>query len=65
MPQAQELFTHIETCRECGGAMNVITCIDDAVVIKTILDHLKDKGKIKAAVRLPESRGPPQVSVFD
>jgi hypothetical protein len=33
----------IETCRECGGAMKVIACIEDPVVIKKILEHLKTK----------------------
>jgi hypothetical protein len=31
----------IEACRECGGAMKVIACIEDPVVIQKILDHLK------------------------
>lgn len=65
----------IETCRECGGTMKVIACIEDPVVIpkalaalarqalKKILDHLKEKGACPDAVRLPESRGPPQTSV--
>lgn len=30
----------IETCSVCGGAMKVIACIEDPVVIKQILDHL-------------------------
>jgi hypothetical protein len=60
----------IETCRECGGATKVIAdtsdrCIEDPVVIQKILDHLKEKGAYQDAVRLPESRGPPQTSLFD
>lgn len=31
----------IETCRHCGGAMKVIACIEDPVVVKRILDHLE------------------------
>ncbi len=31
----------IETCPACGGAVKVIACIEDPVVIKRILDHLK------------------------
>ena len=54
----------IETCRECGGAMKVIACIEDPVVIQKILDHLQEKGACQDAVRLPESRGPPQTSLF-
>ena len=54
----------IETCRECGGAMKVIACIEDPVVIQKILNHLKEKGEYQDAVRLPESRGPPQTRLF-
>lgn len=46
----------IETCRECGDAMKVIACIEDPGVIKKILEHLKQKGEIQEAVKLPESR---------
>jgi hypothetical protein len=38
--------------------------IEDPVVIQKILDHLHQKGAFQNAVRLPESRGPPQTSVF-
>ena len=54
----------IETCRECGGAMKVIACIEDLVVIQKILNHLKAKGEYQDAFRLSESRGPPQTSLF-
>lgn len=49
----------IETCRECSGAMKVIACIEDAGVIKKILDHLKTKDETPAPVPNPESRVPP------
>jgi hypothetical protein len=55
----------IETCAECGGSDTVIACIEDPVVIQKILDLLKEKGAYQDAVRLPESRGPPQTSLFD
>jgi hypothetical protein len=35
----------IETCSVCGGAMKVIACIEDPVVIKQILDHLEHKAE--------------------
>ncbi len=54
----------IETCRECGGTLKVIACIEDPVVIQKILDHLKEKAACQDAVQLPESRGPPQTSLF-
>jgi hypothetical protein len=34
------------------------------VVIRKILNHLKKKGEYQEAFRLPESRGPPQTSLF-
>ena len=30
----------VETCRVCGGIAKVIACIEDPVVIKTILLHI-------------------------
>jgi len=44
----------IETCRECGGAVRIIACIDDPVVIEKILTHL-----------WPRCRAPPQAGLFD
>ena len=32
----------IETCTECGGCVNVIACIEDPVVIKKTLTHVKE-----------------------
>lgn len=49
----------IETCSECGGAMKVIACIEDPVVIKKILDHLKEKAEINEPNPLPSARAPP------
>ena len=49
----------IETCSECGGTIKVIACIEDPIIIKKILDHLKDKAEVNATAALPESRAPP------
>jgi len=49
----------IETCPACGGAVKVIACIEDPVVIKRILDHLKQKADTNEPRPLPESRAPP------
>jgi hypothetical protein len=49
----------IETCPACGGAVKVIACIEDPVVIKRILDHLKQKADANEPRPLPESRAPP------
>ena len=64
----KRVFTiDVETCRECGGAMKVIACIADPVVIKKILDHVKKKAKTNEPKSLPESRAPPglQAGLFD
>jgi hypothetical protein len=55
----------IETCRECGGAVKVIACIDDPVLIKNILAHLKEKVALVEFNALPESRAPPPTSLFN
>jgi len=61
----------IETCSVCGGAMKVIACIEDPVVmpkafaalagqaLKQILDHLEHKAEASEPRALPESRAPP------
>jgi hypothetical protein len=33
----------INTCEKCGGAVRVIACIEDAIVIKKILDGMRLK----------------------
>ena len=50
----------IETCTECGGPVKVIACIEDPVVIRRILDHLKQKADANEPSPLPESRAPPR-----
>lgn len=52
------LNIEIETCSACGDAMKVIACIEDPVVIKQTLDHLKHKAEASEAGALPESRAP-------
>ncbi len=49
----------IETCRECGGAVKVITCIEDPVVIEKILTHLNEKAALAGTGLVPASRAPP------
>jgi hypothetical protein len=55
----------IETCRECAAAVKVIACIEDPVVIQKILNYLKGKAEPQEPNRLPESRAPPQATLFD
>jgi hypothetical protein len=54
----------IDACRECGGAVKVIACIEDALVIKKILTHLRGQELCVDDVCLPESRAPPQADLF-
>jgi hypothetical protein len=49
----------IETCRACGGAVRIIACIEDPVVIERILAHLQEKGAADPADLRPASRAPP------
>jgi hypothetical protein len=53
----------VETCRVCGGTARVIACIEDPVIIKKILTYLEEKLPTRAAL-LPDSRAPPQSSLF-
>ena len=39
----------IETCRACGGAVRIIACIEDPVVIEKILTHLDSKDPFTAS----------------
>jgi len=64
-----------ETCRECGGSVKVIpkapaalagqalASIEDPVVIKKILTHLKEKAAPEPTGLLPSVRAPPPVSL--
>ena len=54
----------VEMCRVCGGTAKVIACIEDPVVIQKILMHLEEKALTRAARLLPDSRAPPQSSLF-
>jgi hypothetical protein len=49
----------IETCSVCGGAVRIIACIEDPVVIEKILAHLDAKAAAGRAARPPPCRGPP------
>jgi hypothetical protein len=55
----------IETCPKCGGAVKIIACIEDPVVIDKILTHLDKKASLNEPVVLPQPRASPQASLFD
>jgi len=52
---------NIETCHECGGAVRIIACIEDPVVIQKILDHLQEKAALAGLDLLPQCWAPPQL----
>ena len=54
----------VEICDQCGGSVKVIASIKDPLVTKKILDHL-DKTATSEQKRLPQSRAPPQGSLFN
>ncbi len=54
----------VETCSKCCGAIRVIACIEDPVVIDKILTHLDKKAALAEPVVLPQSRAPPQRNLF-
>ena len=41
----------METCSACGGAMKVIACIEDPIINKKILGHLKGADSLSAGFR--------------
>jgi len=55
----------LETCSACGGGVKVIACIEDPVVIETILTHLNEKAAAAGTGLLPEVRALPQAGLFD
>ena len=54
----------IKACRVCGGSMKIIACIEDPLVIKKILTHLRGKRLYLEAAGLPQNRAPPQEDLF-
>jgi hypothetical protein len=47
----------LEICQHCGGAVQIIACIEDPLIIEKILTHLRN---INTATRHhPECRAPP------
>jgi hypothetical protein len=55
----------IETCEHCGGAVKVIASIEDPLVIQKILSHLNTKNDEVVELLPPQSRAPPQISLFE
>jgi hypothetical protein len=55
----------IETGRECGGAVKVIACIEDPVVIKKILTHLREKAPQRNTSSCPRAGSRRLQACFD
>ena len=51
------------TCPTCGGALRILACIEDPVVIEKILAHLDAKAAAAQAARPPPCRDPPQAGL--
>ena len=47
----------VEICGVCGGTMKVVACVEDPLVIKKILIHLRGKALCLETAALPESTG--------
>jgi hypothetical protein len=48
-----------------GGAVKVIASIEDPLVIQTILSYLNTKNDEVVELLPPQSRAPPQISLFE
>ncbi len=55
----------IATCPACGGAVQIIACIEDPVVIEKILTHLYAKTAEPEDPGRRLCRAPPRASLFD
>jgi hypothetical protein len=55
----------IATCQACGGAVRILACIEDPVVIEKILTDLDTKAVEPQALIRPPSRAPPERGLFD
>lgn len=56
----------ISECEKCKGAVKIIACIEDPVVIEKILAHLKARaGEQESPTTLPPGRAPPRLPGLD
>ena len=54
----------IASCRECGGPVKVIACIEDPAIIRKILLHLDRNTSSAEGSVFPQSRAPPGAGLF-
>ena len=50
----------IQICEHCGGAVKIISSIEDPAVINKILDHLARRAEAATPASRPFARAPPQ-----
>lgn len=55
----------IEICEKCEGPVRIIACIEDPVVIRQILEHLRKKQSIDPQAQPPPEKAPPQIGLLD
>jgi Zn-finger nucleic acid-binding protein len=55
----------IKMCSKCGGAVKVIACIEDPVIIDKILSRLNEKAPPAQSPPSPKCRAPPPAILFD
>jgi hypothetical protein len=55
----------IDTCEKCQVSVRIIACIEDPVVIRQILEHLRLQKRVDHQAELPPGRAPPQIGLFD
>ena len=51
--------------KQCDGAVKVIANIEDPLVIQKVLSHLNTKNDEVVELLPPQSRAPPQISLFE
>ena len=51
----------INKCEKCKGPVKIVACIEDTLIIKKILSHLKQKQakQTSSIARLAQPRAPP------
>jgi len=55
----------IESCRACGGAVRVMACIEDPMVIEKLLTHLDEQGASAEDSRRPPCWVSPHAGLLD
>jgi len=55
----------IEICEKCKGPVKIIACVEDPIIIKKILEYIKQKGTPSNTARSPPGRPPPQIELFE